>query len=675
MATKVFVDLDEEIILAVEKVLKGEGNQVILVVPESAMLVSSLVSLKLLSRHVYKHNKMIVLVTEDKTGLEISKKAGLVAVEKVSDVTGETWKKALALREKFKEEREELKRRLVNKRKEGEDVTFEEEDVKEEKTEKEDIKDKKEEKEEGEGKDYFQGMPQKPRLDGKLVRIAGFPLYAGGDIKDNAEALKDESAANKEEDSKDKDEKGDDKEDYKKEDEKPRIVPIPDPQPLKARAEEVENKPEPEPQSQLQSQPNKSSGNFVGRDLTSVAGAPTRKRRIGGGGGFMDKVKAFFTEGDSKKKLYIGGSILFLIIIFLLGYFVFPKATIELTLAEAAVPVNEDIRASLTQTTVDLNGMTIPAKKVELTKNASKSTPTTGKGETGSKAQGLADFFNKTAAPITVNSGTVITTIGDSSLKYIVKETVTVPPNPDSGVGLKEDVPIEAEKFGEKYNVGSSSRSYTIQGYTTSQLSATSISNSVTGGTTEEVTEVSQKDFDDLRNGLVEEIQSTLLGELEALVGDNEIKLDGTQKFAEPKVSPSHKVGDDVGNLDMSVEIVGSLFIVTESDLTDMANHLIKEKNKLEGEFEVKDLSDLQVGTATLNGDVATFNLRLEGSIKADIDEQGVKDQINGKGYLEAVTILKGLPDVKEVSVDFSPIWMPIKRMPTDDSKITVIIK
>ena len=296
MAHKVFVDLDEEITLAVEKVLKAEGNQIILVVPESAQLVSSLVSLKLLSRQIYKKNKMIVLVTEDKVGQQLSKKAGLVSVEKVSDVNGDVWKKALQLREDFKKGREKTKQMLVNKREEGENVEFEEEPGDESGVVGEGESDVK-------GEDYFQGMPEKPRLEGKLVSVGGFPIYAGGDIKEDINVLKEVTtkereageARNLEKErekmSEEVSDEGEDKEDKKK------VIAGGIPEPEKVQAEEA-----------VKAKPGKTTS-FVGRDLTkATVGVEPVKRRFAGaggvGGGIIEKIKAFYGGESGKKRIY-----------------------------------------------------------------------------------------------------------------------------------------------------------------------------------------------------------------------------------------------------------------------------------------------------------------------------------------------------------------------------------
>jgi hypothetical protein len=198
----------------------------------------------------------------------------------------------------------------------------------------------------------------------------------------------------------------------------------------------------------------------------------------------------------------------------------------------------------------------------------------------------------------------------------------------------------------------------------------------ITGGTTEEVKVVSKDDLTKLEEAISESLQETLFSELEALIGDGEVKLEGSEQTSEPKITPSKNAEDKADSVDMTIEITASFFVVQEDDLTEIANFLIGEKQDLEGEFEIKDLADLKLGPATMTGETAKFNLRLEGNIKASLSEQTIKDTIKGKVYAKAIQDVKNLPDVKEVTVtSFTPWWVPVKRMPTNDNRITVNIK
>lgn len=652
MANKIFIDLDEEIIFAVEKVLASDGNQVILIVPESSQLVSSLVSLKLLARQIYKSNKIVILVSEDKLGLELSKEASLVAVEKISDVTGETWKDALRLKEQFIEARENLKHELVSKREEGEKVKLEEEETE---GKKENRKPKKEEETDGEDDDnFFEGQPEKPRLGGKKVDIEGFAMIAGGDIREHKELLVGDSAEDKE-----KSESLNSKQIRKS-------------KPEKKLTQDSELKTQnPKEDKKAKHKVSATGASYLGRDLSALKGAKSKSRLGGGRFAFLDTIKTFLNKSKNTKYFVLAG--LTLVILFLLGYFVLPEATIEITLAEAAVPVNEDVRADLTATSVDVEGLTVPARKVELKKSKSDSAITTGTGEDGDIAKGLVDFFNKSDNSISLKAGTVLNPLGDSSRKYTVTKAVVVPPSP-GGLGLLENVEIAAEKFGDEYNINGS-KDFVVAGFDPdTELLAKSFRD-ITGGTTEEVVQVSKEDFNDLKDSLTEGLQATLFAELDGLIEGGEMKLEGTEQSTEPKVTPSHNIDDQTESLDMTVEITASIFVVSEKDLTQLANHLIENKQKLEGEFEIQDIDELRIDGAFLNGNIATFNLRVEGNIKGSIDEQAVKDAIKGKDYAKAANIVRDLPDVDEFTLKFTPQWMPIKRMPTDVEKITVTFK
>jgi hypothetical protein len=56
-AEKIFVDTDEDIIFTIEKIRASENERILLIVPQHALLTSSLVNLKLLARQVANDSK------------------------------------------------------------------------------------------------------------------------------------------------------------------------------------------------------------------------------------------------------------------------------------------------------------------------------------------------------------------------------------------------------------------------------------------------------------------------------------------------------------------------------------------------------------------------------------------------------------------------------------------
>src|SRR5688572_14953300 len=90
-ATKIFIDPNEDIVFACSKIAAAGSRQVILVVPAGANIAASQVSMKLLSRMLARIDKLVTIVTEDELGQKYAQASGLVAVNKISEVSPQTW--------------------------------------------------------------------------------------------------------------------------------------------------------------------------------------------------------------------------------------------------------------------------------------------------------------------------------------------------------------------------------------------------------------------------------------------------------------------------------------------------------------------------------------------------------------------------------------------------------
>lgn len=91
---KIFIDLDDEITFIIERIRNSRNQRVLVIVPDRARLISSIVSLKLLKRYCTKVDKELIIVTTDELGLSLSTKAGVVTVKKVSDIDEVMWERA-----------------------------------------------------------------------------------------------------------------------------------------------------------------------------------------------------------------------------------------------------------------------------------------------------------------------------------------------------------------------------------------------------------------------------------------------------------------------------------------------------------------------------------------------------------------------------------------------------
>ena len=111
---------------------------------------------------------------------------------------------------------------------------------------------------------------------------------------------------------------------------------------------------------------------------------------------------------------------------------------------------------------------------------------------------------------------------------------------------------------------------------------------------------------------------------------------------------------------------------VNEDDLEKLIDLSVTDELD-NGKLEVQDYG-LQQATVTVkstnpNGDMV-INLETTVTIGPNIDEDKLKADIAGKKRGQTENIVKVLPGVKDVEVDYSPFW--VSRTPKQPAKITI---
>ncbi|MFA5986891.1 MAG: hypothetical protein WC819_06115 [Parcubacteria group bacterium] len=76
---KIIVDADEEITTVIDHLRYARSNNIVLVVPQRAVILQSVVNLKLLAQEAQKMHKKIVIVTQDEGGITFAQRAGIGA--------------------------------------------------------------------------------------------------------------------------------------------------------------------------------------------------------------------------------------------------------------------------------------------------------------------------------------------------------------------------------------------------------------------------------------------------------------------------------------------------------------------------------------------------------------------------------------------------------------------
>ena len=79
----IYVELDEEITTVFDRIKRERGKHLALVVPKRAVLLSSIVNLRILKKKVDELEKEIAIVTSDVPGLQLAEKVGVATAEKL----------------------------------------------------------------------------------------------------------------------------------------------------------------------------------------------------------------------------------------------------------------------------------------------------------------------------------------------------------------------------------------------------------------------------------------------------------------------------------------------------------------------------------------------------------------------------------------------------------------
>ena len=644
---KLFVEPDEEIVFTLEKIIKAEGSRAILVIPHNAALITSSVSLKILARQIAKSEKLVVLVSDTDVGMKLASKANLVAKKRISEVTKQVWDKAKELKESWLLERERVKKELIGARKE--------EQIAEEASS---------EKTVGTGKSVVgQQMvkakvleeetvaepiliPEKVRLPEKIVEINGIRVFSGGDITDNVELLMSERDKNLDEN---------------------------DIEEMERQIEELKEKKILEDEVKDQQE-----NGFVGTDVTGVASslrpsrvAPKPNLKHSLGQKFSGLNKAFLKLAEGKKLTKILVIFFLLAFVFIaISYLFYSSVSVTLIFAENTIKVNKNVTASSDITEIDFQNLKLPAAQLSKSSSISEEGVATGKGKKGEVAKGVVTLYNKTDKAITIKAGTLITNIS-STLKYKLSNDVTIAANGDMG-----DQPIQAETFGENYNINVDSViTLSVAGYTTDKVVAYSFRD-VTGGTSQDIVVVSKEDLDAMKASLEEKLKKELLDNLNTLISGDDVLLQGSEKFTinEFKSTVAENAEGDKFTADLKMSITA--LKIVKSNLQEIAEELARQESGGDMVSQIK-VSDPLVENIVIaeNGKSATFELRSNAGVIADVDEEAIKEELKGKSIDQAREYLGQIPGLEEYKIKYNPPFIPffMQKVPDDLSKISVV--
>lgn len=671
-----YIDIDEEITLIIDRLRKSGADEVVIVVPKRALLIQSIVNLKLLKKEADNMRKKIVIVTQDKLGKLLVEKAGITVEHKLDDVAGDEMDDS--------ENPEEIE------------------------------------------KDWASGaeeLQRKKEIQSRLDNI-GSPDYAGesdangnGSNRENKipESFGEATSFKLREDA-DNREKLINKElvfDIGNEIKEKKIA-VNAPLNLRERA----GKPALDMARNLSVEPK----NFIPESVPS-AGEKATNENSGRGGfkntslhaaaynsddfekaetGKLDKFEKFYKNDLKKeavfnrekasvenhslsrgiKKVFLAfGAVAFLAAAGVGTYLFVPKATVTIFAKEKIQKIDGEYQGDAGISAIDLEKGVVPARVISVNEELAKTFAATGsKNASNQKARGTITIYNEYSEGTQPLVATTRFASEDGKIFRLAKGVV-VPGTAKVGEETKPgaiEAEVVADEAGDGYNIESGN--FTIPGFKDSGEKYTKFygksSKAMIGGgnTSEKVKTVSAADVNAAKSKLNSELNQSVIRKVKGMVGEGEVVLDEAINLTDSSYLLSSAEGAAAENFTMTVKTKASAIVFKEEDLKKLVEREIT-KNGASGINDLGKSISLEFGKADADFSKGLLTIRVNaiGKIVPDMDLKAIKAGLLGKSENDLEAYLKAFPAIDRVEVNYWPTFAAGK-IPSYERRVEVVL-
>lgn len=636
-----YIDVDEEITSIIDRVRKSAADEVIVVAPKQALLLQSLVNLKILKKESDRRGKKIMIVTQDKTGKKLIEKAGIL-VQKKMDASMEKYDD----REKYiaREKQAPLK---------NEDIlnAIEKED---------------EESEIGSDR-YFDEPLQKKEEESAEENIGQISFVEKKQIS------RAEKAAPKED--------ADKKQKFKeKKDGRMRMSDIiADPKrkakkPPKLSLKRLENEKHSFPKTSgfyekgaFGVKTDQKTDAFFSEASPSSAGKSRREKKL---------MKTERVRGKTSR-YFLFFSVVFLGLAVLAGaYFFLPKATLIVYLKSQEKAVSVNLEANLNASGVDSEKNIIPTALEQIVAEKTEDFSATGSKSGGGKAAGSIVIYNEFSSE---NQPLVATTRfeTDDGKIFRITKNIIVPGMTKVGNETKPgaiEAEVVADKPGEEYNVEPAT--FKIPGFKGGpkyEKFYAKSAKTMSGGAKGESLAVTTQDIAEAKEKLLSEAQKDALVQLkESLPAERKFFSD-TATTEIVSAAPSVSAGTQNNKFSYSIKVKAKILSFSEEDVKSaIKSQAEKEGMKADLVNFDKPLNYLLAEFAK-DGNSLKFEVKTDIKTASGIDAENFKKGCLGKNSAEIESFIKNYPSIQKVEVNFWPFFAA--RVPMNAKRVKIELK
>lgn len=328
------------------------------------------------------------------------------------------------------------------------------------------------------------------------------------------------------------------------------------------------------------------------------------------------------------KKTFMIGIAVFLSVLLVgfLSWWFLPKATITVVVS----PKNLEDSINI------LLDKDIASNEISIEVGGEKTKSTTGTKVVGEKASGSVEVRNNTAFPVNLAEGTIL--ISSSDLKFTLTKSASISASILAGTYGKETLEVEAYAIGSEYNL-SKDEVFKVSNYPKAEVAAVAIDN-FSGGTSRDISAVSQTDRDELLEELSDELIEKAKTDLEAKLGENDFLIESSIKSNPETENYSNKAGDEATSLKLSLNLKIVAKIVSRQNLIDLAKNNLD--SKIPSGFVLKD-DQIKFDFIFEETDRSEVNLKVNANLLPNVNTDEISKSVAGRYPLIAEEYLKNI--------------------------------
>lgn len=367
------------------------------------------------------------------------------------------------------------------------------------------------------------------------------------------------------------------------------------------------------------------------------------------------------------KKTFTFGGIFFLLILIggFLAWWFLPKATVTIYVSPKKLEEDALVIVSTSARSVNLSESLIPGSLEKTSESGDKTASTTGTQTVGERAKGEVTIY-RVGSQISLDAGTTLS--GPGGLDFTLDDDATVASGSATSPGTTK-TSVTAKNIGSQYNLDSGA-TFSVGNYG-AEVEAKNES-AFGGGSSREISAVSEEDQDNLLGDLEEELVAKAKQDFKNTIPSDKVFIEGSTTTEVVSKDFSGKVGDEADTLKLSLTIEVTGLVVSKEDLFNLSKEILKNKtpsgyvlreNQIEASFDLEEENDGEY--------------QLDGSIKAnllpEINPDTIAKEIAGKYSPLAEQYLNTIPGFSRAVIDVRPpLPGKLGSLPRSEKRISV---